>query len=152
MGPVIFCLPLISLINVNDQPYDSLDVVAKLFLWVCLIVVNSIKAILQLCAYTSIILLVNDSAHVSNLGLVNGVSQASASLARGIGPALAGVLWAWTRSPWNTSIGFPMDYHLVFIIFMLIYIIDSIACAYIPKYFSQSSSNLLEQNNLNSDL
>jgi hypothetical protein len=47
-------------------------------------------------AFTGAIVMVNALCNPKQLGAVNGVGQTLASLARGVGPAAAGVLWGAT--------------------------------------------------------
>lgn len=47
-------------------------------------------------AFTGAIVMVNALSRPEQLGAVNGVGQTLASLARGVGPAVAGVLWGAT--------------------------------------------------------
>ncbi|KAJ3131443.1 hypothetical protein HK100_006347 [Physocladia obscura] len=61
--------------------------------------------------YTSIFILINNTATGENLGLVNGVAQTSASFVRSIGPALGGILWAWSIT---NGLGFPFNHYFVF--------------------------------------
>lgn len=47
----------------------------------------------QCCAFTGAMILVNTSSPASQLGAVNGAGQTLASLVRGLGPLLGGVVW-----------------------------------------------------------
>jgi|APGre2960657404_1045060.scaffolds.fasta_scaffold93346_1 hypothetical protein len=53
-----------------------------------------VRAIGNCCAFTGALILVNAAAHPSQLGAVNGFGQSVASLVRGLGPALGGLLWS----------------------------------------------------------
>jgi hypothetical protein len=139
MAPVIFMISFVSRVNSEKVPYEFLDISFKVALWISLFLVISFKAIFQLCAYTSIILLINNSATPLNIGLVNGFSQAAASFVRGLGPASAGVIWTWARSDWNTSFGFPIDYHFVFLIVMLVYFMASFGSIRLPHFLNNST-------------
>ncbi|KAJ1654575.1 hypothetical protein IWQ61_005513 [Dispira simplex] len=64
--------------------------------------------------FTSSNILINNSVpNRQVLGTVNGFSQCFGSLARAIGPILAGTIWSWSLA---SGYGFPLDYHLVFIV------------------------------------
>ncbi|KAJ1970252.1 hypothetical protein IWQ62_000079 [Dispira parvispora] len=64
--------------------------------------------------FTSSNILVNNSVpNRQVLGTVNGFNQCFGSLARGVGPILAGTIWSWSLA---SGYGFPLDYHLVFIV------------------------------------
>ncbi len=49
-----------------------------------------------MCCFTPAMLLVNLAAPPKDLGSVNGVGQTVSSLVRAMGPALGGVLWAFS--------------------------------------------------------
>ncbi|KAI8617269.1 major facilitator superfamily domain-containing protein [Chytriomyces sp. MP71] len=69
----------------------------------------------QLCStlcFTSIFILINNSAAPGALGLVNGVAQTCAALVRSVGPALGGCLWAWSIT---NGLEWPFDYWFVFL-------------------------------------
>ncbi|KAK6359049.1 hypothetical protein TWF696_000220 [Orbilia brochopaga] len=81
------------------------------------------KAVLLVCmasrftlvvvAYTSINILMNNSASGESRGLVNGVSQSCVSFARSVGPALGGVIWSWSLS---NEAGFPFNHFFLFLL------------------------------------
>ncbi|GAX74058.1 hypothetical protein CEUSTIGMA_g1508.t1 [Chlamydomonas eustigma] len=57
-----------------------------------------VRALCQACSFNGSIIMVNASPEPSELGQVNGLGQATASLVRGLGPALAGLIWAFSLS------------------------------------------------------
>lgn len=62
--------------------------------WPALVALNIVKTLLFNAAFTSIIILVNNSSRGRGLGIVNGFAQACASLARVIGPSLGGAAFS----------------------------------------------------------
>jgi len=74
-------------------PAASLSVLpSHAAMWVAL----GMKSIAGTNAFTSCIILVNTSAPKGSLGAVNGIGQTLASGVRALGPALGGLLWAWS--------------------------------------------------------
>ncbi|KAJ3081493.1 hypothetical protein HK102_002310, partial [Quaeritorhiza haematococci] len=67
---------------------------------------------LNVMCFTSIMILINESAETSQLGLVNGIGQTSAAFVRSIGPALGGTLWAWSIT---NHLSFPFNYWFIFL-------------------------------------
>jgi hypothetical protein len=76
-------VPLPSLLAAADPAAAR----ALLYLALCF------KALGQCSAFTGAIIMVNAAPALGQLGAVNGVGQTLASLVRGIGPAVGGVLW-----------------------------------------------------------
>lgn len=64
--------------------------------WVVLYVAMLLKSLAGCFAFTGTMIVVNTSVDPQQLGAVNGVGQSLASLARGVGPAVGGLLWGLT--------------------------------------------------------
>jgi MFS family permease len=64
--------------------------------WLVLYVAMLLKSLAGCFAFTGTMIVVNTSVDPQQLGAVNGVGQSLASLARGVGPALGGLLWGLT--------------------------------------------------------
>eukprot|EP00698_Gefionella_okellyi_P015467 TRINITY_DN4368_c0_g3_i1.p1 TRINITY_DN4368_c0_g3~~TRINITY_DN4368_c0_g3_i1.p1 ORF type:complete len:651 (-),score=140.30 TRINITY_DN4368_c0_g3_i1:2729-4681(-) len=71
-----------------------------------------VRNVVSNMSFTSVMLMINDSAP-GNLGAVNGVGQMFASAARGVGPGLGGVLFAWSITDGHV---FPFDFWFMFIV------------------------------------
>lgn len=82
-------------------------------------------------------LLINNSTEKKYIGRINGISQSFAALGSTIGPALSGILFAWSIS---NNINFPFDVHFSFIIFSLFSCINII----IINYVDNSITNRIE--------
>jgi hypothetical protein len=81
-------------------------------------------------------IMVNNSATHETLGIVNGIGQASASLVRGIGPALGG--WLWQVSL-KSGFGFPFDYHFVFVMLAVLSVLSWLQSFTIPSSVDRMS-------------
>ncbi|KAI8914309.1 major facilitator superfamily domain-containing protein [Gorgonomyces haynaldii] len=84
---------------------------ARSYLWPVLIVIFTIRTVMDNFGFTSVMILISESARPGQLGLVNGIGQSLAALSRTIGPALAGSMWAWS----NTNMEAPYDKAFVFL-------------------------------------
>ena len=80
-------------------------------IWLLLIILLQIRLIFASIAFTSVILLVNNSVPKESLGTLNGISQSAVAFTRGIGPSIATPLFAFSISG---SSFFPFDVHLSF--------------------------------------
>jgi hypothetical protein len=94
-APCCIALSFIPSISVSD-PSDSseqgsflsLQVRTQVLIWTSLFSVQFFKIVAQLCGYTSIMVLINNSAEIQKLGLVNGIAQSMAALVRALGPGM----------------------------------------------------------------
>ncbi|KAI8812837.1 major facilitator superfamily domain-containing protein [Cladochytrium replicatum] len=108
--PLDFIFPFISLI-VRNRSDLSTDPKPK-SLFVALNLIMAFKSALSIFSFTSIFIVINNAAPTPRLlGTINGFGQTAATLARTIGPAVGGSLWAWSLS---AGLPFPFDYHLVY--------------------------------------
>ncbi|KAF9430338.1 hypothetical protein BGZ94_007340, partial [Podila epigama] len=57
-----------------------------------------LKYTCSVSSYTSVMVMITNSSPPHLLGTVNGIGQTSASFMRAFGPALGGILWAWSLS------------------------------------------------------
>ncbi|OAD78155.1 hypothetical protein PHYBLDRAFT_140257 [Phycomyces blakesleeanus NRRL 1555(-)] len=64
-------------------------------------------------AFTSLMILVSNSAPAEALGTVNGVCQSCLSLVRAFAPTIGGTLWSISL---RTGSGYPFDHHMVYYI------------------------------------
>jgi hypothetical protein len=64
--------------------------------WALLYFAMLLKSLAGCFAFTGTMIVVNTSVDPEQLGAVNGVGQSLASLARGVGPAVGGLLWGMT--------------------------------------------------------
>lgn len=65
-------------------------------LWTGISLINIFRSIGATVAFTSIMVLINNSAGNGKLGYVNGISQTVACAVRGVGPAIGGIIWSWS--------------------------------------------------------
>ncbi|KAJ1973633.1 hypothetical protein H4R33_006936, partial [Dimargaris cristalligena] len=100
-----------NLTEVEPQPIRTVTwiaLIAALFTRVCGA---------TLCFTSANILISNSVPNRAALGTVNGFTQTVGSLARAIGPMLAGILWSWSLA---NGYPFPLNSHFVFIVASLI--------------------------------
>lgn len=134
--PILIATPFISQLadtQVTERAFDSLDPATKTYIWILIMSSIAIRAVGQLCCYSAIMVIINNSVtQKSSLGLVNGASQSSAALARTIGPALSGILWSWSIS--NGFTHAPLDYHFVFFLSAVVFAFVSVlSIVWLPR-------------------
>ena len=67
-------------------------------------------------------------------------------LHRTVSPVLNGVIWAFSLSEENRRIGFPVDYHLIFVLFGFIYLVCVFIVALLPKSINKQKRTPAESN------
>jgi len=72
-----------------------------------------IRSALDVVIFTCVFLFVNHSVEPDLVGTANGIAQSSASLCRGFGPLLGGIMLTWSLS---NGIGFPFDHYFTFFV------------------------------------
>ncbi|CAO3567743.1 unnamed protein product [Mortierella alpina] len=88
------------------------------------------KYVCSVFSYTSVMVMITNSSPAHLLGTVNGIGQTSASFMRAFGPALGGILWAWSLS---NKLSFPFNYFFVFFLMGTIAILCFIHSLSIPR-------------------
>ena len=89
--------------------------------------------------HTSMLVLLNNSVHPSELGRVNGTTMSLNCFARMFAPASIGAVFAWTI---NSKISQPLNYSCTF---YLLAIINLIAVAYTYKIFKENEKKYQEK-------
>lgn len=74
-------------------------------------------------AFTAIMVLINNSCGVAIRATVNGLGQTSASLGRMCGPAVSGVVFAWSQ---RNGLSWPLNFHLMFDVIALLAICNAL--------------------------
>ncbi|KAI8601236.1 major facilitator superfamily domain-containing protein [Dissophora ornata] len=87
------------------------------------------KYLCSVFSYTSVMVMITNSSPPHLLGTVNGIGQTSASFMRAFGPALGGILWAWSLS---NKLNFPFNYFFVFFLMGTIAILCFVHSLSIP--------------------
>ncbi|KAJ3234076.1 hypothetical protein HDU78_006042 [Chytriomyces hyalinus] len=82
-------------------------------IWFIVLANLAMRQFCNVLCFTSIFIIINNSAADGNLGLVNGVAQTSAAFVRSIGPVLGGIMWAWSITNGRS---FPFNYWFVFVL------------------------------------
>jgi len=105
------------------------------WIWYLMLVTLTVRFTLSTFSYTAVMLMVNNSAPLDQLGTVNGVGQTSVSFARAIGPALAGSLWSISLT---SGLGFPFNYYFVFIVMSLLSLFNFLSTLVIPTWVGEA--------------
>ncbi|KAF9085796.1 hypothetical protein BGX29_001770 [Mortierella sp. GBA35] len=87
------------------------------------------KYLCSVFSYTSVMVMITNSSPAHLLGTVNGIGQTSASFMRAFGPALGGILWAWSL---GNRLDFPFNYFFVFFLMGTIALLGFIHSFSIP--------------------
>lgn len=96
-------------------------------LWSMIIPLYAMFAMLQAIIITACGIATNNSVSSDQLGITNGISQASIAMFRAIGPALCGALFGWST---NNEMSFPMDSHLFFLFVSFLAGLCAVACVF----------------------
>lgn len=88
------CFPMPTLFVGHFSGDGELHHVPSGVFWPIMIVLMAMKNAAGVTAFTSSAIICNNSAPPGHLATVNGVGQSAASLARAIGPAMAGLSWS----------------------------------------------------------
>ncbi|KAF0387778.1 MFS general substrate transporter [Gigaspora margarita] len=127
--PCYCTFPLISLLQRKLSESETTSIVGTTIIWPLLFLNLIFRVFLNVIVYTTIMILINNSAKSNVLGAVNGLSQTFASLSRSFGPALGGFLWSWSL---KNNLGFPFNYFFVFILISTVAFIGFIQSFHLP--------------------
>ena len=108
----------------------------KFWTWPLLLVTMSLRHVSNVFTFTSVMIMINNSAGKGKLGIVNGLGQTMAAFVRSIGPALGGTMWAWSLSD---SHRFPYNYWFVFLVLVILGSITIIQILLIPVDVGKSA-------------
>lgn len=134
-GVMIVWLPMISGISQYDFPLLS-EVVICISL--------SILTVTGQWILISLFVLINNSCYTPDRGVVNGIGQSFASLARFLGPYSGGTMFAWSEN--NNA--WPLNYHFVFLVIGTLSIFNGIISQALPNSIQKSKKQeILGQNN-----
>ncbi|KAF9214597.1 hypothetical protein BGZ59_003407 [Podila verticillata] len=92
------------------------------------------KYVCSVLSYTSVMVMITNSSPPHLLGTVNGIGQTSASFMRAFGPALGGILWAWSL---GNKLSFPFNYFFVFFLMGTIAILGFFHSLSIPRVLGE---------------
>lgn len=89
-----------------------------------------LHAATNILSFTSMFLLVNHSADSDLVGTANGMAQSVASLARGLGPLIGGLILSWSLS---NGLKFPFDHYFSFFVWALLHFSCTALSLALPK-------------------
>ncbi|KAF9941945.1 hypothetical protein BGZ67_003516 [Mortierella alpina] len=125
---VYLAFPLIRAFAVDE---DDMEMGGRIKRVRYLVMVGLVfKYVCSVFSYTSVMVMITNSSPPHLLGTVNGIGQTSASFMRAFGPALGGILWAWSLS---NKLSFPFNYFFVFFLMGTIAILCFIHSLSIPR-------------------
>ncbi|KAJ3411113.1 hypothetical protein HDV05_002722 [Chytridiales sp. JEL 0842] len=122
----VFVFPLFPFIS--TIPGD--DPEGRRWIWPALIANMAARQVANVLSFTSVMIMINNSAEKGQLGIVNGIGQTSAAFVRSIGPALGGIMWAWSLTNGRP---FPFNYWFVFVVLLVLAVITKVQAHMIPK-------------------
>ncbi|KAG0038253.1 hypothetical protein BGZ82_000697 [Podila clonocystis] len=129
---VYLTFPMIREFLTDENEPETGGQIARVRYTVLLVLV--FKYVCSVLSYTSVMVMITNSSPPHLLGTVNGIGQTSASFMRAFGPALGGILWAWSLS---NKLSFPFNYFFVFFLMGTIAILGFIHSLSIPRDLGQ---------------
>ncbi|KAG0322721.1 hypothetical protein BG000_002815 [Podila horticola] len=130
---VYLTFPMIRAFLTDETEPETGGQIARVRYTVLLVLV--FKYVCSVLSYTSVMVMITNSSPPHLLGTVNGIGQTSASFMRAFGPALGGILWAWSLS---NKLSFPFNYFFVFFLMGTIAILGFVHSLSIPRDLGQN--------------
>jgi MFS family permease len=103
-------------------------------LWTVLTIYAIIRSLLQVYGYTSVLIMINNSAYPGKAGAVNGTSHSLGCIAKVFGPVVAGPLLAWGAS---NGLMFPLNTNLPFILCGILAGASLVSTLFVPKTINE---------------
>lgn len=75
--------------------------------------------------------LLANNASASHVGSLNGLLVSCMALVRAIGPGIGGTVLSWSQS---NGLGWPLDYHFVFMVLALLMLVNIVIAARLPTW------------------
>ncbi|KAL0485997.1 hypothetical protein AKO1_012250 [Acrasis kona] len=112
----------------------------KVAMWasVCLFSIN--RSAWGSFSFTSLFILIANSAPPGKSGMANGLSHSFANIPRMLTPVIAGPLFAWTV---GNQLVFPLDVHLAFIIMSTLTTTCIIITLFMPRTLNEQKKEVL---------
>ena len=89
----------------------------KALFWILFSLTMVLRSLCALLCFTSVFIMISNSAPPSAMGTVNGIGQSMSSLARGLGPPSMGAILAWGL---GNGLPTPMNFHFPFVVMALV--------------------------------
>lgn len=105
----------------------------KIWLWGILC---TSQLILRICigvSFGATTLLINNSVTFDKLGAVNGLAVSLTAFFRTVAPVFSGSIYSTSLSASNRATGFPLDYHLIFVIFSVVFLSSVLMASCLPE-------------------
>ncbi|XP_065842032.1 uncharacterized protein [Oscarella lobularis] len=102
-------------------------------LWTVLFINLFLMRFCIVVAFVMISIFINNAMPKSRFGAINGLAISLTAFTRTLAPSFGGSLFAWCISWGAKRIGFPFDYHLVFYLFSIVYLIALLLSVKLPN-------------------
>lgn len=102
-------------------------------LWILLCLLMCVIRFGISIGFAATALFINNSVTFDKLGSVNGLAMTMTSVFRIVSPIFAGSVYSASLSKTTRSLGFPVNHHMIFIIFGFILFIVVIMTSLLPK-------------------
>lgn len=117
--PVLFLSGFIQLTASNS-----------IILWILVVIYGIYIGTFQAFCFSTVCIMISNSATKETRGIVNGASQSAASFLRTFGPSVAGYFWSFSIGPENQ---YPFNFHFCFVLLSLINFLSYLQALSIPK-------------------
>jgi MFS family permease len=107
---------------------------SEVLVWVILIFYTIIRALFQVFGYTSVMIMINNSAYPGMNGVVNGAGNSVGCIAKIIGPIIAGPMLAWAS---KSGYYFPLNTNLPFTVCALFSITSLLTTFFVPSSINE---------------
>ena len=97
--------------------------------WVAIVIVHLSLSLVAAGAFTTAMVLINNSVPRNLVGAANGTAQSAVALTRALGPVGFGAIFSWSLS-YDTP---PFDFHFVFVIITFLLLLDYYVLRTVPK-------------------
>ena len=94
-----------------------------------------VRYVAAIMSYTSIFVIISNVVSSRDMGKANGMGQSAASLARGVGPALASVAFAWSLT---NGLPFPLNSYFIYLVIVTLAVTTLAISATLPKSVNRS--------------
>jgi MFS family permease len=98
-------------------------------LWTVLLLTMAVRTFGNTLVFTSTFVMITNSVTKDRLGSANGLGQSTAALARTFGPAVGGILFAWSLT---NGLSYPLDISFVFYLIGTLSLLQTVLAFKLP--------------------
>jgi MFS family permease len=136
--PTFMAYPLVTYLMTLD---------CRACMWAALMIVELSKTLCALAQFTSIMILVNNSGPIDQIGSVNGIAQSAVALTRAIAPALCSALFSWSLT--NGISVLPFNHFFIFYFLALLQLLEFALAMKLPA--SLASRRVVQVQSIDDD-